>query len=198
MKAVSMTGNWANARAQLKNSEQRLAKAITRALHQEAELLRKMIVQGVTQQAPGGKRIRPLAKTTLATRRWRGFGGTKALIVRADLRNSVSVIVRGEQAFVGVARTARSRDGRSLVDIARVQEFGSSPRVIPMTAPMRRFLFAMLREAGVAPRAGSGRGVVVVQTPARPFLRPAFEQFRRGVRERFMARVKALSGLGGK
>ena len=42
---------------------------------------------------------------------------------------------------------------------------------------------------------GSGRGVIVVQVPARPFLRPAFDKFREGASRRFLERVARELGL---
>ena len=63
---------------------------------------------------------------------------------------------------------------------------------------MRRFIFALLRKAGEEPRGGSGKGVVIINVPARPFLRPAFKKFSQGSQARFLARVAALSGLGGR
>ena len=124
--------------------------------------------------------------------------GTKSLIVTAALRNAISVLAKGDAAFVGVLRTARGRNGRSLVDVARIQELGSDPIAIRMTPAMRRYLFALLREAGKTPSGkGSGRGVVVVRIPARPFLRPAFKAWSRGVRQRFLRRVGRSMKLGG-
>lgn len=182
-------GDWSRARALLAAGTVGFKGAIERALRQEAEGLRKEIVQGLTQQAPGGEAIRPLADTTLAVRRFKNFGGTKALIVRADLRNAISATVQGDEAFVGVNRKARGRDGQSLANVAEVQEFGSAPRVIPMTPSMRRFLFAMLRESGVPLKQGNGSGVVVVQTPERSFMRPAVKKFQRGAQRRFLNRI---------
>jgi hypothetical protein len=60
---------------------------------------------------------------------------------------------------------------------------------------MRRFLFALLRKAGKESTGDSGRGVIVVQVPARPFLRPAFNKFREGVSQRFLERVAKELGL---
>ena len=197
MTTATKTGDWRRARALLAAGPVRLKAAIAVAMRQEAEALRREIVQGLTRQAPGGSAIAPPKETTLAARRLKGFGGSKSLIVRADLRNGVAAIVRGDEAFVGVPRTARGKDGQSLTKIAEVQEFGSAPIVIPMTDAMRRFVFAVLREAGEPIGGGSGRGVVVVQVPARPFLRPAFEKFKPGAQRRFLARVAALTGMGG-
>ena len=54
-----------------------------------------------------------------------------------------------------------------------------------------------LRQAGKEPTGGSGKGVVVVTIPARPFLRPAFKKFSEGAQRRFLGRVAAQLGWGG-
>jgi hypothetical protein len=161
-------------------------------------VLRGMIVTGITEQAPGGEPFQPLAPLALAARKLAGFPGTKALLVRADLRNAIAVITDGDEVFVGVPRNARGSDGRSLVDIAELNEFGSDPIVIPITPKMRRYLFALLHEAGEPPTGGHGHGsgVVVVTIPPRPFLRPAVRQFSAGVQRRFLRRIAAELGWG--
>jgi hypothetical protein len=192
------TGDWDKVRRMLAGAPARVQAAAQTALRQEAHLLRKEIIEGLTAQAPGGEPIRPLSPLTLGTRQLRGRSGTKALVERGDLRNAISVVIDGDAAFVGVPRKARSTDGKSLFDIAQAQEYGTAPRIVPITPAMRRFLFAVLRRAGVALTGeGSGKGVIVVQVPARPFLRPAFEKFARGAQRRFLNRVAALLGLGG-
>jgi len=193
--AVSRTGDWARARRLLTAAPQRLQAAIGTAVRQEAHALRNEIVQGLTSQAPGGETLKPPSPLTIAARQLEGFGGSKALIVRGDLRNSITVIVQGDEAFIGVSRSARSKDGASMVDLAKLHEFGGPPVIIPMTPKMRRFLFALLRQAGKEPTGGSGRGVIVVQVPARPFLRPAFDKFREGAGRRFLERVARDLGL---
>jgi hypothetical protein len=196
--SVTRTGDWALAKRLLTAAPAKLKVAVNTALRQEAQLLRKEIVQGITKQAPGGEAFKPLSPFTLAARELKGRGGTKALMVRGDLRNAIAAIVQGDEAFVGVPRKARGKDGESVVDVAQVQEFGTGPIVIPMTEAMRRFLFALLRKAGKAPTGGSGKGVVVVTIPPRPFLRPAFREFEKGVQRRFLGRVAALMGLTAK
>ena len=193
--AVSRTGDWARARRLLTAAPQRLQAAIGTAVRQEAHALRNEIVQGLTSQAPGGETLKPPSPLTIAARQLEGFGGSKALIVRGDLRNSITVIVQGDEAFIGVSRSARSKDGASMVDLAKLHEFGGPPVIITMTPKMRRFLFALLRQAGKEPTGGSGRGVIVVQVPARPFLRPAFDKFREGASRRFLERVARELGL---
>jgi len=193
--AVSRTGDWARARRLLTAAPQRLQAAIGTAVRQEAHALRNDIVQGLTSQAPGGEPLKPPSPLTIAARQLEGFGGSKALIVRGDLRNSITVIVQGDEAFIGVSRSARSKDGASMVDLAKLHEFGGPPVIIPITPKMRRFLFALLRQAGKEPTGGNGRGVIVVQVPARPFLRPAFDKFREGASRRFLERVARELGL---
>jgi len=83
-----------------------------------------------------------------------------------------------------------------MVDVAKLNEYGSDPIVIPMTSQMRRYLFALLRSAGKEPTGGSSKGVVVTQIPARPFLRPAFEKFKKGARRRFLNRVSKRMTVG--
>jgi phage gpG-like protein len=193
--AVSRTGDWARARRLLAAAPQRLQAAIGTAVRQEAHALRNDIVQGLTSQAPGGEPLKPPSPLTIAARQLEGFGGSKALIVRGDLRNSITVIVQGDEAFIGVSRSARSKDGASMVDLAKLHEFGGPPVIIPITPKMRRFLFALLRKAGKEPTGGGGRGVIVVQVPARPFLRPAFDKFREGASRRFLERIARELGL---
>ncbi|HEU4408398.1 MAG TPA: hypothetical protein VFS43_24250 [Polyangiaceae bacterium] len=192
---VRRTGDWALARRLLAAAPARLKAGVERGLRQEAELLRKGIVDGLTSQAPGGKPLAPPAPRTLAARKLTGFGGTKSLVVRGDLRNAIAVVARGDTVFVGVPRSARGKKGAPLVRVAEVHEFGSAPTVIPLTPRMRRFLFALLRHAGEAPRGGAGGGVVVVRIPPRPFLRPAFDAFRKDAGARFLRRVALALGL---
>ena len=197
--SVGRSGDWALARRLLASGPARLKGAIATAVRQEAQLLRKQIVEGITSQAPGGQAFAPLAATTIAARKLRGFGGTKALLRRGDLRNSITVIAEGDEAFVGVSRKARGKGGSPLANIAEMNEFGAGPFIVPMTPRMRRFLFAMLRKAGITPGSGhgsAGADAVVVRIPPRPFLRPAFEAFKNGAQQRFLRRVAQLSGFG--
>ena len=196
--SVRKTGDWARARKLLAAGPMKLKAAISTALRQEAHLLRKEIVQGITSQSPGGRSLQPPSELTLAAREMRGRGGTKALLVHGDLRNSIVVVIKGGEAFIGIPRKARDKDGNPLVDIAQVQEFGAGPIIIPMPPAMRRFLFALLERAGKTPSRGSGRGVVVVSIPARAFLRPAFKKFSEGAQKRFLERVARLLNMGGR
>lgn len=194
---VQKTGDWALARRILSGAPAKMKVAVNLALRQEAELLRKEIIQGITKQAPGGESFKPLSPLTLAARKMAGFGGTKALMVRGDLRNAISAIVKGDEAFVGIPRKAKDKQGKPVIDVAKVHEFGAGPFVVPMTTAMRRYLFALYAKAGKSRTKGSGKGVVVIRIPARPFLRPAFKAFSKDVQKRFLRRVAGVLGMGG-
>ena len=191
---VSLFGDWAKAKDALLTLEQGFKRAGERAVLKEAHFLRGKIVEGFREQAPGGQPFEPLAPSTLAIRKGTGFGGTKALIERGDLRNSISVVKTGEGAFVGVKRTATSRDGKSLLNIAKIHEEGSSTFVVPITPRSSRYYHAMLRKAGMDIDAkGEHHTIAIIRIPARPFLRPVFEKFAKPdeVRARFYANLTA-------
>lgn len=194
MASVVKVGGWNEARRILAAAPRRFRSAVDRAVLQEAQLYKKEIVEGLTTGKPGGKAFKPLADTTLATRRARGVRGSKPLIARGDLRRSISV-VKGPfgGAFVGVLRSARGTDGQALVNVAEVQEFGKTV-VVPITPKARRFLMMALRQAGIEPEGGGGggRGIAVVRIPARPFLRPVFEMLGKDAPARVTRRVALL------
>ena len=52
---VTKTGDWAEVRHLLQTMPYKLKTVVSIAFRQEAELLRRQIVQGLTKQAPGGK-----------------------------------------------------------------------------------------------------------------------------------------------
>lgn len=216
MPTVIRTGQWAVARRILATAPGRVHLALDAATAQEAHYLRMKIVEGFRTQAPGGQPFKPLAETTLAIRKFKRFRGTKALIVRGDLKNSITTQrVRSAEYFVGVLRSARAKDGRSLVNIAEVHEFGSRPIAIRITPKMRAFLNLALgrmnsrrsaRGAQGRDRSGrftkaariryrgAGTGIAIIQIPARPFLRPVVAEHMKphDVKMRFLARVGRL------
>lgn len=205
--AILRVGQWDVARRILATAPMRVARALDMATQQEAHYMRRLIVEGIREQAPGGKAFRPLSPGTLKVRELRRFRGTKALIVRGDLRNSITVQrVSSGAAFVGVLKSARAKDGRSLANVAEVHEFGSNPIVIRITPKMRALLHMMNREGGRNARgqftkvrsqyAQASKGFVVIRIPARPFIRPVAEKHFKPseVRERFLARVGLALG----
>lgn len=213
MPTILRTGQWSVARRILSTGGARAKRAIDAATMQEGQFLRAKIVTGIRDQAPGGQAFTPLAETTLAIRKFKRFRGTKALIVRGDLRNSVTAQRTGYAGvFVGVLRSARGRTGNALVNVAEVHEFGSRPITIHVTPKMRAFLNMALgkmnqRRAGPQTRNSKGQfqkvrylgtggtGIAAIQIPARPFIRPVVAMYfsnSNEVRMRFLARVGRL------
>jgi len=192
---IAKVGAWSAARRILSpGASRRLARTLRVVVLREAQALRAEIIKGLTRQAPGGSAIRPLAALTIAARRLAGFRGRKALIRRGDLRNSITVQSQGDLAFVGVPRSA----GPARLRIASVHEYGTDPIVIPITPAMRRFLAALFARASRkrkrSSRRGNGSGVVVTQIPARPFMRPAFELWRKGIDRRMIGAIQKQMG----
>jgi phage gpG-like protein len=196
---VTKVGAWQAVRRILDAAPKRIRAAEEKAVLQEAQFFRAKIVEGLRSGAPGGQALQPLAPTTLAIRKLRGFGGTKPLIRHGDLRNSITVVKEGDGVFVGVLRSATSRGGGSLVDIAALHELGSRPIVVKITPKVRALLHAAFRKAGLGAPSGerSSTGIAVIRIPARPFLRPVFEKYGAPelVAKRFVERVaKFLRG----
>ena len=98
--------------------------------------------------------------------------------------------------------------------IARRTRQGKASVTVSVGPPKDKF-YLMFREFGTAPHTirprRRGRKVLADKEsgavfgpevrhpgqPARPFLRPAFEKFKPGAQRRFLARVAALTGMGG-
>lgn len=192
------TGDWTAARRIFASAPKRIREAQNKAVLQEAQFFRTKIIEGLRTGAPGGQALQPLAPTTLAIRKLRGFGGTKPLIRHGDLRNSIAVVKEGDGVFVGVLRSAKSGGGASLVNVAAIQEFGSRPIVLKITPKVRALLHAAFRKAGLDEPSGDkpSTGVAVIRIPARPFLRPVFEAHGapEAVAKRFVERVAMLLG----
>lgn len=180
-------GKWGAVFETLTNVKSNNEKAAKLALTTEAQFLRGKMLDGLRDQAPGGKQFKPLSEETLAVRKFLGFKGKKALLKHGDLRNGITVYKGASgTVFVGILRTATASDGQNLVDVALLQEKGSNPIVIKMTPKMRALLFAAFRKAGInrrdrvrAWRAGAyqSTGIIVIQIPARPFIQPVIDKY---------------------
>jgi hypothetical protein len=220
MLKVSLKGDWAKASKALKNPA-RLNDAIKYAVRLEAEYVRQQIIKGLDDQAPAGQRFVSLSQLTRVFRQARGFSGKKALIVSAGLRNSVTVKKVGRLGlWVGVNRSARTKDGHSLANVANLQENGGVI-VIRVTPKMRRYVMMVLRQAGLigrtfrdrrtgrfargrrssdtgAHKAGTlASGVLIVHIPARPFIKPVMEKHQRDrkmVEARLRKRISRYMG----
>lgn len=196
---INLHGDWKKADQILKNGSRRMKRAVKVALKKEGQFLRREVVRGIRRQAPGGKKFRKVEKTTLAIRRFQGFRGRKALIRAGDLVGSITVLSRGDGVFIGVLKTKRTGDGRSMVNVARIHEFGSRPFVIKITPKMQRFLHMVFAKARLtAPRkaGANSTGMIVTRIPKRPFLKPVFDKHAKpqDIGPRVMDRVAIALG----
>jgi hypothetical protein len=162
----------------------------------QAHRLRTLIVKGIRNQAPGGQAFKPLADTTKEMK-----GSSKALIHRGDLIRSVGVddVELGTAFFVGVNRAARGRDGKELANIAEIHEFGTKPYLIKVTPKLRRFWYAMfIKGIFQAPLKPSTTVIRHPGVPARPYLRPSYEEWVKDVNEQYgrYITVRLLSSGG--
>ncbi len=178
----------------------RYDRALDIAVQSEAQFIRKQIIEGLRSQAPGGKKFKPHAKTTIAVdevrkkRKRRGKG--KVLLSSGGLRNSIKVKkLRPKQAFVGILRTA----GGGKANVGEIHETGRS-FVVPLTPKSRALIMMAFRKKGmIVP--GEGKAFIAVTIPARPFIAPIGEKYGKpkDVRARFersLARAMAYT-LGG-
>lgn len=179
---IQKVGDWNKAAAVLPGLAPRLQKAMNQAVLQLAQEMRKEVLEAFEKEGTPGKPWAPLSPLTLALRKFRGgtgAGGTKILQVAGTLRNAVDVVKGPAGVFLGIKRSAKTRDGKSLVNVGMVQEFGATIHMT-MTPKMRRYLAAAMKASGVRPHAGGGakgKGAtsITIHIPARPFLGPIVE-----------------------
>jgi len=103
-----------------KNSQ----RAVERSVNKSAQYLRRQWVMGIRSQAPGGKKFKALAQSTIDAK-----GSSKALIDNADMIRSINVekVRSGRQVvfFVGINRNVVTKDGQSMANLAEIHETGS-------------------------------------------------------------------------
>lgn len=175
--SIKLSGDWGRAQSIVDGMGAKFKAAAEQAMMKEAHRLRGLMVKGIAGGAPGGKPFAPLSAMTIAIRKFKGFGGSKPLIWTGALRGGITVQKVGTGVFVGIRRNAKRKDGKSLVNIAELHEFGKTFQV-RITNKMRRFLFAVMRSAGITPAGkskGGTRGMLTIRIPARPFITPVVE-----------------------
>ena len=161
--AVRRFGQWAKAKQILStNLGARLARALRQATVKNAMLLVREIKKGIKAQAPGGKPFVKLAESTI-----RRKGSSKALIDTGFLLASITQLLLGDRAFVGLLRGTRNKEGDEIVNIGAVMEFGAT-----IQHP-------------------SGAVIVI---PARPFLHPVMEQYRDQIVRNYQEAIRSVLG----
>jgi len=161
--AVRRFGQWNKAKQVLgTNLGSRLAQALRQATVKNAMLLVREIKKGIVSQAPGGQPFAKLAESTV-----RRKGSSKALIDTGFLLASVTQLILGDRAFVGLLRGTRNKDGDEMVNIGAIMEYGAT-----INHP---------------------NGAVIV-IPARPFLHPVMEKYRDQVIKNYQEAIRSVLG----
>lgn len=191
MVKFKQVGAWLEAHELLKNLPKALPKAVEQAIRQEAELLRSTIIKKI-RSGP----FAPLSPRTLAVYKFIGRKhGGKPLNGRGDLAGGVKVIPKGKSFFIGIPAGVKGKDGQEIVRIGLVHEEGRTI-VMKYTPKMAAFLHAAFRAAGLPePSKSSGAaktGILVIQIPARPFMKPSFDEWSHGLHDRLEQRVIKL------
>ncbi len=202
--SVKLVGQWTEAAKRMALMAAKTV-AISGALGTEALMHEKDIKLGITFQNPGGKRFRRISFFTRTARKAQKFSGTKALIVRGDLRAAVKTTgpIGATDWFVGIKKTATSSDGTKLVDVALINEFGhKKPIIINVDqkgkngkSPRDYFMALFLKGLTKAPLKASTTILVIRRIPQRPFIRPVQEKHKPGQDKRIMDNIFRNMGL---
>lgn len=201
--SVVQVGDWDKAFGILGGMSNHFAmqELLERAMFNEAQFARAMLVKGIQAGAPGGRKFKPHSPTTMLSRRFGGKrasrGAGKPMIQSGGLMRGINVRrVRGEGSFTGILRSQYGADGTNLVNLMALHERGKVI-AIKVTDQMRAYLMAMFRQGGLA-SAGAGkggivRGVIIVRIPARPVFAPVWQKYFRPAetKARVVAFVKA-------
>jgi len=160
---VSRFGDWEKAKQVLgSNLGARLAQALRQATVKNAMLLVREIKKGITSQAPGGVPFVQLAQSTIERK-----GSSKALIDTGFLLASVTQLILGDRAFVGLLRGARNKEGDEMANIGAIMEYGAT-----INHP---------------------NGAVII-LPPRPFLHPVMEQYRGEIVKNYQEAIRSVLG----
>lgn len=167
---LKLVGDWKKAKevitAAPDDLEQALESAVLGLGEKYAGLIRKKMGSNV---APPNSPFTVMAKRS-----------SKTLINKGDLRNSVTAIRVGRfQVFVGVPRTAKTKVASPIGESARLANILENGAIIvmQMTDKQRRYLHATIgKKASKTSTKEGNTGVLVIHIPARPFIRPVFDE----------------------
>jgi hypothetical protein len=209
---LKMTGTWAlrsqKAGAVGQVSDKMIAHRINihidAFMRRETLLMVQMVGTGWIAQGIGTP-WKPISPWTVAGRKMTNIGGEKALIASGEMHKSLVTQYdpKSKKGFCGILYQTKRKDGKGMVNIAKIHEFGAGPIVIKMTPKMimylrylSKFLPPGMRKDYRKARKGGKRssGVIIINIPARPFFGPARMPFAAGITTRVRAFFK--DGVG--
>jgi hypothetical protein len=185
-RSITLVGDWAKAKAVLSAAPAEIEQATHMAIIGLANYLAGKIKKKIGSQVPP-----PNSPLTILMKK-----SSKTLIDQGDLRNSVTVIsVKRHEAFIGIPQQGGA------ASLAAIHEQGRTI-VMQMTPKQRRFLFATLgKKVGKLRYHAPSTGILVIHIPARPFIKPVFEEEAPGLDKKFGALVlrnlRTLAPKGG-
>jgi hypothetical protein len=207
---IQQVGDWPEARLALSKAPKDLEWSIKKAVYQEALFFAKAMKLRLGAGVPP-----PLARPRGGGRNAKGRftkgggGGSKPLNATGDMRNSIGVLPEGPafEAFIGIGRNGTTGKGKRAwnASLAAIHENGAVI-VMAMTPKQRAFLAMLFSKSkpksaktGAAPSPGAVRdaphkGILVIKIPARPFIRPTFEENAPGAAARFYGRLAKFLG----
>lgn len=166
-------GDWAKARAVLPGFDHFYRQAEIQSVRKEAEHFVRMVNRAF--KTSGKSNRVTWAPNSNFTKRMKR--SSKPLIDTGDLKKSVRMIPAGPgMFFAGVPNNARGKNGKSLIPIGKIHEFGKVI-VMRITQKQHRFFMAKLKEMGMGGARGGGGGggfrpgsTLVIRIPKRSFL----------------------------
>ncbi len=165
---IKFVGDWAQAEKILAAAPADLKQACQRALKQEALYLLSELQKNFKKVTP------PNAASTIANK-----GSSRPLVNHRDLYNAMAVVqVSDDEVFIGISGSTKSRGKTAKGSLTRLVDIHEHGKIIiqHMTDKQRRFLHARKGGKSGAKGAGGGGGIIIIHIPARPFIKPTFDQ----------------------
>lgn len=171
-----LSGDWGKVQKILNGMGPNVKAAKALGLRRAAIQAQSDFKEGMRSGSPGGQTYRPLSGFSVEARTEAvqskktkkaiaSPGGAKPLINHGDLWNSITHAIVGEdEAFAGVLRSSRSKDGTSMANIAAVHEFGCLIAVTPKMRGWFRYRGHPLK-----------RSTTYIRIPMRPTFGPVVE-----------------------
>jgi len=144
---MALYGDWNKVHRNLRTLEARLHRKLNRVVGISARELAKYWKEGIKEKSFG---LQKNADLTIEAKQ-----SSTPLVDHGDLIGSIKpkkMKIEGNLWFVGILKNAKTKDGKSLADIASVMEYGSDGKITPKEATY--LAIPLTRKAS---RAGSPR-----------------------------------------
>ena len=147
-KAVKLIGDWDHVTDVLHNLNSAIKKAGLKASIDAALFAEGAAKKHISRQDLGWY---PLKPSTIAAKIRKGQS-TNILVATSTMFQAITSFNNGRTAYVGVKRTAKTRDGDDLHNIARALEYGSkngNMKARPLWRPVRKETKIFLKDGKI-------------------------------------------------